>query len=362
MTFDFQPTLSGETLLVRPLARSDFDALYAVAADPLVWEQHPASDRWQLPVFTELFERLLQGGGGLVVIERASGQIIGSSSYYELDAAARSVVIGYTFLARRCWGGKVNAELKSLMLTHAFRHVDRVWFHVGTGNFRSQRAMQKVGATLSHQAVRESGGVTSAFLHYFIDRETHQHAEQAAQWQRNKYSLFVDLGLGALFFVLAKATDDLTLAALVTAGAGLAVVVVQRFVKVDLLGGLAMFGVAMLLVSAGFSWFFADDWAVKMKSTILGIFVATLTLGDAVFNRGRYFGGRLLRYMPQPLDARRLATGLGLLGLVMAAVNWLFAEFTSKDTWLYYTSFGDFLLSMALVFAVLHYARIDRND
>jgi len=189
-----------------------------------------------------------------------------------------------------------------------------------------------------------------------------QQAEQSAQWQRNKYSFFVDIGLGALFFVLAKVTDDLTFAALATAGAGLAVVVVQRFVKVDLLGGLAMFGVAMLLISAGFSWFFEDDWAVKMKSTILGVFVATLTLSDAAFNRGRYFGGRLLRYMPQPLDAQRLAAGLGGLGLVMAAVNWVFAEFTSKDTWLYYTSFGDFLLSVVLMFAVLHYARIDRAD
>ena len=170
MTFDLQPTLYGETLLVRPLVRSDFEPLYAVAADPLVWEQHPAQDRWQRPVFTELFDRLLGSGGGLAVIERTGGEMVGSSSYYELDEAGRSVVIGYTFLARRCWGGWVNAELKSLMLAHAFRFVDRVWFHVGAANFRSQRAMQKIGAILSHQAVRESGGVTSAFLHYFIDQ------------------------------------------------------------------------------------------------------------------------------------------------------------------------------------------------
>ena len=170
MEFDRQPTLSGETLLVRPLAREDFEALYAVASDPLVWEQHPASDRWQRPVFTELFERLQGSGGGLVVIEKSSGEIVGSSSYYEHDPATRSIVIGYTFLARRCWGGRCNAELKALMLAHAFRFVDRVWFHVGDRNFRSQRAMEKVGARLSHQAVRESGGVTSSFLHYFMDK------------------------------------------------------------------------------------------------------------------------------------------------------------------------------------------------
>lgn len=185
-----------------------------------------------------------------------------------------------------------------------------------------------------------------------------QLAQQSAAWSRNKYSIYVDLAIGALFFILAKQTDNLAMSALVTAGAGLAVVVVQRFVKVDLLGGLALFGIVMLLISAGFSWFFDDDWAVQMKSTILGLVVATITLGDALFNKGRYFGARLLRYMMQPMDAQKLALGLGCLGLVMAGVNWLFAEFTSKDTWLYYTSFGDFILSVVLMLAVMRYARI----
>jgi len=183
-------------------------------------------------------------------------------------------------------------------------------------------------------------------------------AAQSAAWSRNKYSIYVDIGIGLLFFVLVKITDDLPLSALITAGAGLAIVVVQQFVKVDLLGGLAMFGVAMLLISAAFSWYLDDDWAVKMKSTILGIFVATLMLSDAAFNRGGYFGGRLLRFIPQPMDARRLATGMGVLGLVMAGVNWIFAECTSQDTWLYYTSFGDFILTMVLIFAVFRYASI----
>jgi len=191
-----------------------------------------------------------------------------------------------------------------------------------------------------------------------VDELAKIQAEQSAAWGRNKYSIYVDVAIGLLFFALVKMTDDLAFSALVTAGAGLAVVVVQRFVKVDLLGGLAMFGVVMLLISAGFSWYFDNDWAVKMKSTILGVFVATLMLSDALFNRGGYFGGRLLRFMPQPMDARRLATGMGVLGLVMAAVNWVFAEFTSQDTWLYYTSFGDFVLTMILIFAVFRYASI----
>ncbi|MFM8480006.1 MAG: septation protein IspZ [Gammaproteobacteria bacterium] len=185
-------------------------------------------------------------------------------------------------------------------------------------------------------------------------------AQASEQFSRNKYSIGVDIGIGALFFILVKLTDDLPLSALVTAGAGLAVVVAQRFVKVDLLGGLAIFGIVMLLISAGFSWVFQDDWAVKMKSTILGVLVATITLGDAFFNKGQYFGVRLLRYMMQPMDPQRLALGLGVLGLVMAGVNWVFAEYTSRDTWLYYTSFGDFLLTVVLILAVMRYARTDR--
>lgn len=193
----------------------------------------------------------------------------------------------------------------------------------------------------------------------------HQHddeeARARAQWNRNKYSLAVDLSLGALFFILAKVTDDLSLSALITAGAGLAVVVVQRFVKIDLLGGLAMFGVFMLLVSAAFSYAFADDWAVKMKSTFLGGFIAMLMFADALFNKGNYFGGRLLRYMPAPIDTRRFSFGMGVLGVIMATVNYLVATYFSKDMWLYYTSFGDFVLSMVMVFAVLKYATIEER-
>jgi RimJ/RimL family protein N-acetyltransferase len=168
--FDVQPTLVGDLVSARPLHRSDFEALYEVAADPLIWEQHPAKDRWKREVFSRLFESLMDGGGCLVIVDNANGAVIGSSSYYDFHEAERDIAIGYTFLARRYWGGSYNAELKALMLDHAFRYVDRVWFHVGTENWRSQRAMEKVGARLSHRAERDIGGVSSVFLHYVIER------------------------------------------------------------------------------------------------------------------------------------------------------------------------------------------------
>ena len=172
MKFDLQPTLIGSLVSLRPLGRGDYENLFAVASDPLIWEQHPEPNRWQRSVFEALFERLLESGGALLVQETSSGAVIGSSSYYAWNPEANDVVIGYTFLTRRVWGGRYNAELKRLMVDHACRFVDRVWFHVGNGNRRSQIAMTKIGARLSHEAVRESGGVTTSFLHYVIERDS----------------------------------------------------------------------------------------------------------------------------------------------------------------------------------------------
>lgn len=167
---NLQPELIGERVMLRPLRSDDLEPLYAAAADPLIWQQHPDSSRWQRDVFEKLFARLLASQGALVIIDRASGQIIGSSSYYDLDPSDDSVSIGFTFLARAYWGGLYNAEVKRLMLQHAFATVSRVWFHVGTRNLRSQRAMEKVGARLSHEAEREVGGVTARFFHYLIEK------------------------------------------------------------------------------------------------------------------------------------------------------------------------------------------------
>jgi RimJ/RimL family protein N-acetyltransferase len=144
--FDLQPVLRGELLELRPLREDDFDALFAVAADPLIWEQHPASDRYQEAVFREFFREAMASGGALVAIDAADGRVIGSSRYYGYSPERSEVEIGWTFLARSHWGGRYNREMKRLMLRHAFRFVDRVVFLVGPQNFRSQRAVEKIGA------------------------------------------------------------------------------------------------------------------------------------------------------------------------------------------------------------------------
>ena len=150
---DQQPVLEGERLLLRPLRPDDWDALYAVASDPLVWELHPANDRWQEDVFRAFFADALAEGGALAVIDKANGRIIGSSRMQAHDpAGGGSVEIGWSFLARSHWGGEYNREMKRLMLGHALRFVERVDFRVGETNLRSRRAMEKIGSRLSDRS------------------------------------------------------------------------------------------------------------------------------------------------------------------------------------------------------------------
>ena len=145
LPFNTQPTLRGALLELRPLRAEDFDALFRVASDPLIWEQHPERTRYQEPTFRVFFDEALRSNGALVAIDRATGQIIGSSRYHGFDAERSVIEIGWTFLARAYWGGRFNREMKRLMLEHAFRQVDRVIFVIGPANRRSQRAVEKIG-------------------------------------------------------------------------------------------------------------------------------------------------------------------------------------------------------------------------
>ncbi|GAA4779294.1 GNAT family N-acetyltransferase [Novosphingobium ginsenosidimutans] len=146
---DRRPVLEGERLLLRPLTLDDWDALFAVASDPEVWAIHPQHDRWQEPVFRRFFADALGRGGALVVIDKATGAVVGSSQYKE--EAGGVVEIGWTFLATSHWGGSYNREMKRLMLVHALQFVERVEFRVGECNLRSQRAMEKIGGRLTER-------------------------------------------------------------------------------------------------------------------------------------------------------------------------------------------------------------------
>jgi RimJ/RimL family protein N-acetyltransferase len=144
--FDLQPTLFGHLLSLRPLQPEDFAALYAMASDPLIWEQHPVRDRYQLEVFTPFFHQAVESKGALLVQATDHGQVIGMSRFAGYNAERSEIEIGWTFLGRDYWGGRYNGELKQLMLQHAFHFVQRVVFLVHPQNVRSQKAVEKLGA------------------------------------------------------------------------------------------------------------------------------------------------------------------------------------------------------------------------
>jgi len=180
---------------------------------------------------------------------------------------------------------------------------------------------------------------------------------QKDKWEKNKYSIYADLALGALFYLAGKITGDLTLAAMLGVAGGLGLVVLQRFVKVDLLGGFAVFGTIMLLISGIFSLLLQDDYWVQMKGTVLGLLTASVFFLDGVLRQGAYFGARFERYMPVALHHNRLAIGISLTGVFNALGNYLVAENFSEDFWLTYTTFFDLPIFVILFLLVLRWSR-----
>ena len=143
MTFELPPTLDGKVITLRPIIVSDFEELFIVASDSMIWDQHPFP-RYEKSAFAEFFDQAVDSKSGFVVLDQETNKVIGASRYY--DFQKKQVSIGYTFLARSHWGGRFNRELKTLMLEHAFKFVSEVYFDIGETNMRSRRAIEKIGA------------------------------------------------------------------------------------------------------------------------------------------------------------------------------------------------------------------------
>lgn len=142
---NIQPTLTGSLLELRPLKQDHYESLLRAASDPLIWQMHPQPDRYKPETFKAFFAEALKSNGTLIVVDRETSEIIGCSRYYDYSADGSSIVIGYTFLARKYWGGVYNLDLKKLMVNYALRFVKTTFFQVGLGNLRSQAAMLKIG-------------------------------------------------------------------------------------------------------------------------------------------------------------------------------------------------------------------------
>jgi N-acetyltransferase len=149
----FQPTLQNELVLLQPLKEADFEQLFDVAADPLIWEQHPNKNRYQREAFQNYFEGALQSKGAFLILDKKTNEVAGCSRFYEYNETDASVFIGYTFFGRKFWGKQYNASSKQLMLDYAFQYVNIVKFHIGATNTRSQIAIGRVGAVKTREVV-----------------------------------------------------------------------------------------------------------------------------------------------------------------------------------------------------------------
>ena len=143
--FDLQPTLEDHLLLLRPLTTEDLEDLYHVASDPLIWEQHPAKNRCERDVFELFFADAMASGGAFAVIDKETGKIIGSTRFHRIKESGNAIEIGWTFLARKYWGGRYNRSMKRLMIDWALQFVDNILFYIDENNIRSQKAVEKIG-------------------------------------------------------------------------------------------------------------------------------------------------------------------------------------------------------------------------
>jgi N-acetyltransferase len=176
---DFQPTLTGPTVIVRPVTQGDWAELFAAGSDPQIWKVHPRSNRYTEPAFRDYFDSAVASKMAFVFVDRSTSRLIGSSRYYGYDAGRSEIEIGWTFIARTHWGGKTNREVKRLMLDHAFTFVDTVIFWVGEKNWRSQGAMTKIGGVKRDGLfVRELSGATPHFI-FEIGKSQYQQGGRA---------------------------------------------------------------------------------------------------------------------------------------------------------------------------------------
>ena len=173
MSFDLQPAFLHDNLLkLIPLQECHFDRLFEIASDPLVWEQHPNPNRYQLKGFTNYFKGAIESKGAFLIIDGNTNEIVGCSRYYDYNEEDNSVLIGYTFIGIKFWGKGYNKALKKIMLDYAFQYVDKVYFHIGASNYRSQKSIERIGAVKVDEFEVEYYGETSKLnFVYLIEKK-----------------------------------------------------------------------------------------------------------------------------------------------------------------------------------------------
>ena len=169
---NLQPAvLENDIIIITPLTESDFDRLFAVASDPLIWEQHPSNDRYKKEVFRPFFDGAVASGTAFLIFDKKTNKLIGSTRFYDYKPDEASIAIGYTFIAKEYWGGNYNGSAKKLLLDYAFEFVNTVIFQIGSTNTRSQKAILKIGAEKAREVELEFNGKKSLHYEYEIKKE-----------------------------------------------------------------------------------------------------------------------------------------------------------------------------------------------
>ncbi|GAA3777285.1 GNAT family N-acetyltransferase [Flavobacterium ginsengiterrae] len=169
--FNLQPEiLEDEITKLIPLEEKHFEALFQAASDPLIWEQHPSKDRYHREGFTAFFKAAMDSKGSFLILDKQTGEIMGTTRYYDYDPEKSSVGIGYTFITRKYWGGPYNSSNKKLLIDYAFQHVNSILFHVGAENFRSQKAVLKLGAEKVRDMVITANGIDMPYFEYELKK------------------------------------------------------------------------------------------------------------------------------------------------------------------------------------------------
>ena len=172
MIFNTQPILENDKVILYPLEEKDFEALYTAASDPEIWRQHPNQDRWKREVFQVFFDGAMQSKGAFKIVDKATGNIIGSTRIYNYNEQDNSLFIGYTFYATSCWGKGINQSVKAIMLDYVFQFVSKVYFHIGANNIRSQIAIGRIGAEkIAEEEVTYFGEAPRLNFVYEISKE-----------------------------------------------------------------------------------------------------------------------------------------------------------------------------------------------
>ncbi|RXV67781.1 N-acetyltransferase [Burkholderia stabilis] len=176
-----QPTLTGERIELRPLDASDRQALLDAAADGQLWNLKvtavPSAETVDAYIDTALKGRAAGTVMPFVIVDRASGRVIGSTRFWKIDRTHRKLEIGHTWLSESAQRTRANTEAKWLLLTYAFDtlHCVRVQFTTDELNEKSRAAILRLGAKqegiVRHERIMPDGRKRNSVRFSIIDDE-----------------------------------------------------------------------------------------------------------------------------------------------------------------------------------------------